>query len=118
MSDCILQTDPWVAVASLSEIDPDYPTMTTVGAVEIALCRVGEHVFAVNNICSHAYARLSDGFVEQYQVFCTLHQGSFDIRTGCAVAAPCYDPIATYSTMIKNGTVYVDVTRSPDAPGS
>jgi nitrite reductase/ring-hydroxylating ferredoxin subunit len=118
MSDCKIDTDHWVAAAVLSEIDPDYPTMAMIGGVEVALCRVGENVFAINNICSHAYARLSDGFVEQHQVFCPLHQGSFDVRTGRAISAPCYDAVATYSTMIENGTVYVDVTRSPDVPDS
>lgn len=118
MSNRKIHEHRWVAAAILNEIDPDYPTMAIIGDVEVALCRVGRDVFAVNNICSHAYARLSDGFVEEHQVFCPLHQGSFDVRTGQAMAAPCYEAVATYSTMIENGTVYVDVTCSPDTSDS
>jgi naphthalene 1,2-dioxygenase system ferredoxin subunit len=101
----------WVPTVALDVIDPDYPTMVAIGESEIALCRVGDEAFAVGNICSHAYARLSDGFVEGGEVFCPLHQGSFDVRTGAAVAAPCFEPIASYATRIVDGIVHVAATR-------
>jgi nitrite reductase/ring-hydroxylating ferredoxin subunit len=42
--------------------------MAVVGAIEVALCRNGDRVFAVNNVCTHAFARLSDGFIEGTEV--------------------------------------------------
>ena len=101
---------PWVAVGEMSAIDPDYPVMATVGEIELVVCRVGDEAFALGNICTHAYARLSDGHVEDEQVFCPLHQGSFNLRTGEAVALPCYEPIATFPTRVEGDTILVDVT--------
>lgn len=97
----------WVATVALDDIDPDYPVMATVGGTEVAICRSDDEAFAVGNICSHAFARLSDGHVEDGQVFCPLHNGSFDVRTGAAVAAPCYEPVLSYPAKVENGTVFV-----------
>jgi nitrite reductase/ring-hydroxylating ferredoxin subunit len=103
------EASDWVATIAADTIDADYPSMATVGEVEVALCRVGGEVFAIGNICTHAYARLSDGFVEGCEVFCPLHQGSFDVRTGEAVSSPCYEPVASYATKVEDGIVYVSV---------
>ena len=101
------QDENWVATVRVDEIDPDYPARADVEGVPIALCRVGDDVFAINDICSHAYAHLSDGFVEGGEVFCPLHQGSFCVRTGQAVAAPCSEPIEAYRARVEAGIVLV-----------
>ena len=99
--------DVWVQTVAANSVDPEFPVMAKVGDTEVALCRVEDEVFAVGNICTHAYARLSDGFQEGVEVFCPLHQGSFDVRTGAAIAAPCFEPVASYPTKIENGIVWV-----------
>jgi naphthalene 1,2-dioxygenase system ferredoxin subunit len=99
----------WVATVAADAVESDYPSLAKVGEVEVALCRVDDEIFAVGNICTHAFARLSDGFVEGCEVFCPLHQGSFDVRTGEAVASPCYEPVASYATKVEDGVVYVAV---------
>lgn len=97
----------WLVAASASELDADYPVMATVAGVEMALCLEGGEVFALANICTHAFARLSDGHVEDGQVFCPLHQGSFDLRTGEAKAAPCFEPVKTFPARIVGEEVMV-----------
>ena len=97
----------WRKVAALAELEPDYPKRVKVGTREIALYLVEGSVHATDNICTHALAFLSDGYVEDYQVFCPLHGGSFDIRTGEAKSTPCMDPIGTYECRVENGDVYV-----------
>jgi naphthalene 1,2-dioxygenase ferredoxin component len=106
-------TDTWTAVGHLDDLDAEVPTLATIGETEVALCRVGEQVFAVNNVCTHAYARLSDGLIEGTEVFCPLHYGSFDVRTGEAIAPPCIDAVAAYAVKIEGGRIFVDVTRRP-----
>jgi nitrite reductase/ring-hydroxylating ferredoxin subunit len=97
----------WIETVDLDTIDPEYPVLAKLGDMEVALCRVEDDVFAVGNICTHAFARLSDGFQEGVEVFCPLHQGSFDVRTGAAIAAPCHEPIDTFPTRIVDGKVFV-----------
>lgn len=62
----------------------------------VCVTRVGEEVFATSNICSHAYAELSDGEVEGYVIECWLHGANFDLRTGEALTLPAIEPIETY----------------------
>jgi nitrite reductase/ring-hydroxylating ferredoxin subunit len=107
-------TNNWIATVAADTIDPEFPVRAMIGDdVEVALCRVEDEVFAVGNICTHAFARLSDGFQEGSEVFCPLHQGSFDVRTGAAIAAPCHEPIASYPTRIENGIVLVCPVARP-----
>ena len=98
----------WVHVASLASLDSEFPIQARVGEVELVVGVSDGEPFALNNICTHAFARLSDGHVEKGQVFCPLHQGSFDVKTGAAVAAPCFEAIAAYPVRVESGQVMVD----------
>jgi naphthalene 1,2-dioxygenase ferredoxin component len=102
-------SDQWIGVAALDELDADYPSPRRVGDLQIALHLVAGAVYATSDICSHAYAHLSDGLLEGYEVLCPLHGGSFDVRTGAAVRAPCTAPVAVYATKIESGRVYVRI---------
>lgn len=85
------------------------------GGREIMLCRTKYGLFAVDNVCSHAYARLNEGRLRGVRVICPLHGAAFDVRTGAVLAAPATRPIASFA-------VHADATHAtvtvPDAPGS
>jgi len=117
MSEIVLHGDVWVATVPILDIDPDYPVRVEIEGEPIALCRVGDEAFALNDICSHAYAHLSDGFVEEGQLYCPLHQGSFCVRTGKAIAAPCYDPVEAYKVLVKDRMVYVSKSSVVEQKG-
>ena len=44
----------------------------------VALVRSGGEWHALHNICTHQFALLSDGYVEDGCIECPLHQGRFD----------------------------------------
>lgn len=77
----------------------------------IAIYHVGDTFYATSDICSHAYAELSDGFLEpdDYQIECPLHGSCFDIRTGAALTLPAYEPIASYAVRIEGEDVLVEL---------
>ncbi|HXP94802.1 MAG TPA: non-heme iron oxygenase ferredoxin subunit [Candidatus Binatia bacterium] len=97
----------WLRVAPLRSLDAKYPTLARAGETEVALCLVGEAVYATENVCSHAFAKLSDGELDGYEIMCPLHGGRFDVRTGEPSAPPCIDPIAVFPTKVENGDVFV-----------
>ena len=101
--------DTWHKVASLAELEEEYPTAVKVGGREVALCLVAGTVFAVDNVCSHAFAHLSDGHLEEFEIMCPLHGGSFDVRTGEPVRAPCFTPIVVHECRVENGEVLVKI---------
>ena len=99
--------DSWKVVARMSELEPEYPKRVEVGPHELALYLIDGAVFATSDVCTHAYARLSDGHSEGFEIFCPLHGGSFDVRTGEALSEPCTEPVGVFECRIEDDYVLV-----------
>lgn len=52
------------------------------GRDDIALFRQDDQVYAINDLCPHRGAPLSEGFVDQGKVFCPWHCFDFHLQTG------------------------------------
>lgn len=76
---------------------------------EILLCRTRDGVFALDNLCTHAFARLSEGSLRGTRILCPLHGGSFDIASGCPLGSPAVHRLATFPTRIVADTIEVAV---------
>ncbi len=80
------------------------------GRDPIALYRLQGAYYATDDVCSHGQAFLTEGEIEGCEVVCPFHEGTFDIRTGEAVGAPCFLPIRSYPVTVgPDGVVYVEV---------
>jgi len=88
----------------------------TVGGHEIVLCRTKEGVFALDNICTHAYARLNEGRLRGTRLICPLHGASFDVRDGRVLGAPATRPLATHPARISGDRVEISVTAAESKP--
>lgn len=77
-------------------LTPGRPTQIDVDGKPVCLARVGDEVFAVSNICTHAYAELSDGEIKDFTIECWLHGADFDLRTGAALTLPATEPLETF----------------------
>jgi nitrite reductase/ring-hydroxylating ferredoxin subunit len=73
----------------------------------ILLYRVQGALYATTDRCSHAKVFLSRGTLEGFHIVCPAHFGSFDIRTGEAVAPPCVTPVETHQVMETKGSIYL-----------
>jgi len=79
----------WVRVAGVADVAEGQVHAVRVGGREIALYHLpGGEFRATDNICSHEYAQLSDGWLEDGSIECPLHAARFDVRTGKALCAP------------------------------
>lgn len=95
--------------ANLDDLNPDEPYAATVDKEQIALYLVDGEVYATHNVCTHQFALLSDGFLEDGCVECPLHQGKFDVKTGAALCAPVSAPLRTYKVQVEGGAVMVEL---------
>jgi len=96
-------------VAAVSEIPPGEGLHVKLGGWEIAIFNVGGEFYAIDDVCTHAYALLSEGFVEGDQIECPLHGGRFELKTGKAVGAPCTEDVRTYPVRREDDAVLVGV---------
>ncbi|MFL9861854.1 non-heme iron oxygenase ferredoxin subunit [Paraburkholderia sediminicola] len=94
-------------VGSVAEIKPGDMKCVFVGAQRILLSNVDGKVYATSDICSHALAYLSDGFLEGSVVECPLHGAQFDVITGKAMSPPSDGDIETYEVTVADGRIFV-----------
>jgi nitrite reductase/ring-hydroxylating ferredoxin subunit len=80
-----------------------------VGERELVVCHTKDGVFAVDNVCTHAFARMSEGYLRGTRLTCPLHGATFDVRTGTALSGPATIPLATYPTRIVDGRIEVEL---------
>ncbi|MGH7092565.1 MAG: non-heme iron oxygenase ferredoxin subunit, partial [Stellaceae bacterium] len=76
---------------------------------EVAIYDCDGELFATDDVCTHAYARLSDGWLDRGEIECPLHAGRFDIKTGAATAPPCVDPLKTYPVRLVGNDIEINL---------
>ncbi len=109
----------FVPVMKLAEIRQGSMQARVLEGREIVICHTREGVFALDNICTHAHARMCEGRLRATRLMCPLHGASFDIRDGRVLGAPATVPLATFPVRITDGTIEISFS-SPDTsqPGS
>lgn len=92
---------------ALEELPDGSKLVGHVGDAEVLLVRQGEEVFAVGAHCTHYHGPLVDGLVVDGTVRCPWHHACFDLRTGEAVRAPAFTPLACWSVERRDGRLFV-----------
>ena len=110
MTDTLQLTDAaWHDVGEPDDFPDGAVWPVVAGGQPIAVFRVGEELFALHDLCTHGAAKLSDGYIEDGCIECPLHQGTFDLRTGAACAAPATVAVRTFPVRVVTGRVEVGV---------
>jgi 3-phenylpropionate/trans-cinnamate dioxygenase ferredoxin subunit len=97
----------FVHVARAADVPKGRMLEITVGSRSIVLCHTRDGWFALDNVCTHAYAKLSEGRLRKMKLICPLHGGSFDCRTGAAIGSPAVTPLGTYAVRLVGESVEV-----------
>ncbi len=75
----------------------------------IALFKLEDGIYAMDDVCSHEYSLLSQGEVWNGEVSCAKHGSRFNIRTGAVRGFPATLPVKTYPVRVENGAIYVNL---------
>jgi len=78
-----------------------------VGKADVLLTRQGGEWFAVGAHCTHYRGPLAKGLIVGDTIRCPLHHACFNLRTGEAVQAPAFDPIACWQVEHEGDQVFV-----------
>ncbi len=101
--------DNWVEVADSDAVKPGEIKGTKVGDADIAIYNIDGTFYATSNVCSHAFAHLSDGFLDGDVIECPLHAAAFDVKTGKAVCAPADEDIKSYPARVVGNKVQIQI---------
>jgi nitrite reductase/ring-hydroxylating ferredoxin subunit len=96
-------------VAKTTEIPVDEAKRVIIGDLQIAVFNLEGSFYATDDVCTHAYASLSEGYIEDGCVECPLHAGLFDIKTGKAQGVPVVEDLKTFPIRIEGEDIYVEV---------
>ena len=99
-------TTQWVRACPAAEVRAGEPKGLKLGGIPVALYRLQDGVYATHDVCTHAYALLSEGYVEGESIECPLHGALFDIRSGKCLAVADMDA-TTYPVRIEGDEVMV-----------
>jgi len=99
----------FVKVAKTYDLAEGGMVAVLVGDTEILLAQVQGQYYAISNVCSHADVWLHPGELRPatFEVQCPLHQGRFDLRTGCATAWPASAPVQVYAVRVEGEDILV-----------
>ena len=100
----------WVRVAGVADVAEGQVHAVRVGSREIALYQLpGGEFRATDNICTHEYAQLSDGWLENGSIECPLHAARFDVRTGKALCAPAETDLQVFEVKVEGSELLVKI---------
>jgi nitrite reductase/ring-hydroxylating ferredoxin subunit len=84
--------------------------MVTVDGRQVALFRLGDEFFALDNMCLHRGGPLCEGFVENNVVTCPWHGWSYEIKTGTMVQDPRVG-VSTHDVRLDGDVISVRLTE-------
>lgn len=98
-----------IRLAALDEVPENGNRAFAHGERSVLVCRSSAGVFAVENMCSHAYSALEGGKVKGPHLFCPLHGLRFDLRTGQPNGQLTKKPLTCYKAEVVDGHVEVEL---------
>lgn len=99
----------FVAAAKLEDVPPGTKIVVELNGISVILCNTKDRIFAVRNLCSHAYETLECGRMRNGWISCPVHGARFDLEAGAPINPPATVPIETYEVRIEGETIEVAV---------
>ena len=79
----------------------------TIGDDQVLLTNIDGNFHAIDDVCSHAYACLSDGDINGEEVECPLHGGSFNAMTGMPMNPPADKSLSVFQVKVEGDDIFV-----------
>jgi len=107
---------PEIQVCAAADVPENGVISREVGDELVAIYHINGVFYATQGSCTHAFANLADGILEGEEIECSFHFGKFHVPSGKAIEAPCFVPLKTFKTEVRDGQVFVDLdTPAPTA---
>jgi 3-phenylpropionate/trans-cinnamate dioxygenase ferredoxin subunit len=97
----------YVRVGRTSEVPLGGAEVFVVEDRQIAVYRLPDGYYAIDDICTHDGGPLAEGEVEGDQVICPRHGARFSIKTGAALTFPAITPVETYPVRVEGDELLV-----------
>ena len=99
----------FVTVGRFSDLLEGQGVYVETGGKKLAVFRVNDRCYAIDDVCPHRTAPLHQGFVEGLEVECPWHASKFHLETGAHRNLPATCGVTAYKVRVVDGDVQVDV---------
>jgi len=102
---------PEIPVCKVGDVAPGSAIRVDKQGCRLAVVRIGDDWYAVDDRCSHAEASLGEGEVwpDECEIECPKHGSAFSLKTGEPLTLPATQPIRTYTVRVEGDDVLVRV---------
>ena len=99
----------WIKACEMKELNNSELLGFDLNEKKILISKIRDRVYATDRICTHAYADLSTGFMNEDEgtITCPLHMSSFKLEDGTPQNLPAEEPLKTYRTKIQDNAVFI-----------
>jgi 3-phenylpropionate/trans-cinnamate dioxygenase ferredoxin subunit len=101
------ETARFVRVGRVGEVPDGRPEVFDVEDRKIAIYRLDDGYYAIDDICTHDGGPLAEGEVEGDEVICPRHGARFSIKTGAALTFPAVSPVDHYPVRVEGDDLLV-----------
>jgi 3-phenylpropionate/trans-cinnamate dioxygenase ferredoxin subunit len=98
----------WTKVIEADDVPANGCIAREAAGRDVLIVRTPAGLFAVENMCTHAYSKLEEGKVRGVHLFCPLHGLRYDLRDGRPLGKLSDKPLPAWPVEIIDGTVCVD----------
>jgi nitrite reductase/ring-hydroxylating ferredoxin subunit len=98
----------WIKIDSVEDFSDDVRVYIHED-VPIAVFKLEDGFYAIDDTCSHDEASLSEGEIEDHEIECPMHGARFDITSGENLSFPAVVPVNSYPVKVENGDIYIKV---------
>jgi nitrite reductase (NADH) small subunit len=98
----------FVSIAKFDELESGKGKIIKLNGKEIALFKVSDKIFAIDNECKHQGGPLGEGICNEGIVTCPWHQWRYDLKTGLCPENP-QIKVKTYEVSVDGNDINIDI---------
>ncbi len=100
--------EDFVKVAETGQLAPGRMMLVELGRFErILLVNLDGGYYAVEELCPHSGAALSEGELDGEAVECPLHDSVFNVKTGRVLTPPAEENLVVYQVRIEGNDILI-----------
>jgi len=99
----------FATVAKVGDVAPGSCIGIEYRGALIALCNLDGELHAVEDVCTHAGAKISEGRLDGNCLICPWHDASFDVTSGEPAGGPAFSPVPKFEVRVVGSEIQVRI---------
>ena len=104
-----MPTPELITIAKTTDLEEGQGKCFVAKGTKIAVFKSEGEYYALDDLCSHADAPLSDGWINKGCIACPWHGAEFDLKTGAAMTPPASEAVRSYAVTVDGDELKIEI---------